>query len=882
MKLFQKIFPSLVITTVASLAAFSLRADPVFCCTGSATADTGYTANTDASTAGGWTGSSTYASTAAGDTQTSGGRFCQGGAVADTKPWFQLVFPAVANAGGTYILYGTRGSDASVNTDAIMNISAVANCTVSASTTTFFQKNQATLNGWKAICNVTLNAGQTVPTIKFTYHSGTLTASTRLVSQGYKLEAVTPCSLTATVDIDDTTGPFDNTTTSVGVKNISASATKVTVYKYNGTSSTQLGANTYAGGSTPSSASVSVSSLAKGDIIFATQTVSGQEGCKKEQGITGVSYTAGSGAPNKMRFCIGLRNTSTAAAPLGFNGGGTGTIYLLGANGGGAVSQSSAPTGIPAKNIITAGRGWQTLSFINGTDPCYNFTAGSAASSVPGNAGAGGSSWAVLEGLYIVPDDPTDTGEYKVYIDNIKNGSAVLQDFEGGTVNSGLTFSQPSFSGTTSPNLLGSAGGNIIPNLAVVTTSNPDVGSKCDFLNWQFNATASTVWLRLTTSGANGTPNPSVDVSQPVTIRVLVLPAGVSSAALNISQPANKTITVAAADSVTITATDSSGGSSALAYQWKKNGVSINAGNAGDLTGYNSATLSFTSPVSADAGSYSCAVTDTVTGTGAGTYTSECNQFVVSANKANQTISFGSLPNKNYGDPPFNVSATASSGLSVSFSLDDTPPASILGNTITLTGPGTVSVRAKQLGNADYNAATDVVQSFTVFALNPPNVSSNVAPHLSAKISVAPLLAACSNPQSYPLSLSTGSSSSQGGAVSSDANYIYYSPPAGNLASDTIAYSVSNGHGGLASAAITINFIAPGGLAQSIAYAAGGVSVTFAGIPGQGYDVQRADDSNFTVNPVTLLTTNAPAAGIFSITDPSPPNPTGFYRTKQN
>ena len=39
----------------------------------------------------------------------------------------------------------------------------------------------------------------------------------------------------------------------------------------------------------------------------------------------------------------------------------------------------------------------------------------------------------------------------------------------------------------------------------------------------------------------------------------------------------------------------------------------------------------------------------------------------VTAQKANQTISFGTLPDKTFGDPDFTVSATASSGLTVSF-----------------------------------------------------------------------------------------------------------------------------------------------------------------------------------------------------------------------
>jgi subtilisin-like proprotein convertase family protein len=81
--------------------------------------------------------------------------------------------------------------------------------------------------------------------------------------------------------------------------------------------------------------------------------------------------------------------------------------------------------------------------------------------------------------------------------------------------------------------------------------------------------------------------------------------------------------------------------------------------------------------------------------------------------KGSQTITFGALANKNYGDPPFAVSATASSGLALVFSIIS-GPATISDTTVTLTGAGTVLVRAAQDGNANYNPAPNVDQSFTV------------------------------------------------------------------------------------------------------------------------------------------------------------------------
>jgi hypothetical protein len=77
--------------------------------------------------------------------------------------------------------------------------------------------------------------------------------------------------------------------------------------------------------------------------------------------------------------------------------------------------------------------------------------------------------------------------------------------------------------------------------------------------------------------------------------------------------------------------------------------------------------------------------------------------------KANQTISFGALPNKRFGDPPFSISATASSGLPVTFSVNGA--CTLAGTTVTLTGTGSCSIKASQAGNANYNAAPDVVQA---------------------------------------------------------------------------------------------------------------------------------------------------------------------------
>ncbi len=81
---------------------------------------------------------------------------------------------------------------------------------------------------------------------------------------------------------------------------------------------------------------------------------------------------------------------------------------------------------------------------------------------------------------------------------------------------------------------------------------------------------------------------------------------------------------------------------------------------------------------------------------------------------ANQTISFAALPGKTIGNPPFAVTATASSGLTVTFSSITGSVCSVAGNTVTLIATGTCTIAANQAGNSSVNAAQQVTQSFPV------------------------------------------------------------------------------------------------------------------------------------------------------------------------
>jgi outer membrane protein assembly factor BamB len=79
-----------------------------------------------------------------------------------------------------------------------------------------------------------------------------------------------------------------------------------------------------------------------------------------------------------------------------------------------------------------------------------------------------------------------------------------------------------------------------------------------------------------------------------------------------------------------------------------------------------------------------------------------------------QTITFGALPNLTFGTVPFTVSATASSGLAVSFGSTTPGVCTVSGATVTLAAVGACTIRTAQAGNANWAAATPVNQSFQV------------------------------------------------------------------------------------------------------------------------------------------------------------------------
>ena len=102
---------------------------------------------------------------------------------------------------------------------------------------------------------------------------------------------------------------------------------------------------------------------------------------------------------------------------------------------------------------------------------------------------------------------------------------------------------------------------------------------------------------------------------------------------------------------------------------------------------------------------------------------SASQSFTVS--KLNQTITFDALSVKNVGDPVFDLSASSTSSLNITFASSNTGVASISGKSVTIGTEGNSTITASQAGDSYYNAASSVQHTLTVqpcaSPLNPTN-----------------------------------------------------------------------------------------------------------------------------------------------------------------
>jgi hypothetical protein len=130
-------------------------------------------------------------------------------------------------------------------------------------------------------------------------------------------------------------------------------------------------------------------------------------------------------------------------------------------------------------------------------------------------------------------------------------------------------------------------------------------------------------------------------------------------------------------------------------------------------------------------------------------------------------------------------------------------------------------------------------------------------------------------------SISVGATSAAGGALSKVGGFVFYTPPEENPPSDSFTYTLSDGagHSAVSTVVITVRGLSNGQSSNIMKFSgtAGNFNITFAGIPGLQYRVQRAPFVNGPWTDLSLAT--AGNNGLFSVIDSADHGPQAYYRT---
>ncbi len=575
-----------------------------------------------------------------------------------------------------------------------------------ASGTGTFRLDDFTLNGTVSLVAATAPAAPTITTITpgdqqlsvaFTAGSDGGSAITNYkysTDGGSTFTAVSPDSTTSPILI---TGLTNGTAYNVQIKAVNAIGDGTATASTSGTPRTVPAAPT-------------ITSITPGNELLSVAFTAGADG---GSAITNYKYSTDNGAT------FIARSPSSTASPLVISGLTNATAYdvkLLAVNAAGDGAASTAVSGTPAAPVtptITASGSLGALTTTYGTpssnasfsvsgaaltaDLVVTAPSGFAVSTSPSSGFASSINIPPSSGLvpitilYVRLGETTVVGSYSGNVGLASTGAdpqSIATTSSSVTPASltitGLSAAPKEYDGTTTASVTGTAAFNGLLN--------GDTFSPTGSVTWEFTTKTAGTAKPLTRTGDYATPSTNYTVTQPS------LTADITT----------KTLTVA--DAV----------------------VTTRAYNAGTVAAITGATLS--APIGLDvvtltnstAGTFAQATVGTginvtttmgLTGADAANYTVTQPTLTGEITKADQTIIFAALPIKSVNDPAYSLTATASSGLAVSFSSPDTGVLTISGSSVTIVAIGTATITASQAGDSNYNAATSVDQSQVVSAV---------------------------------------------------------------------------------------------------------------------------------------------------------------------
>lgn len=200
-----------------------------------------------------------------------------------------------------------------------------------------------------------------------------------------------------------------------------------------------------------------------------------------------------------ITLSLGIRETGSVE-PIGGNGGSSGGIEWVNID----------------ANVVPLDGGWHQVTVDLRNATLTAFAGATANSMYDGTRGT-------IEHIRIRNTDGI-TNPIRMFLDDLvvtdAAGAPTTLGWEGLTVGQEHIFQEPTFSGSTSPNLVVGGG-------AGVTEAAAFSGTQAYDLNFQFVDNSPTRWVRLTTSAPVSGANPTIDFGGTVSFQVrgMVIPA---------------------------------------------------------------------------------------------------------------------------------------------------------------------------------------------------------------------------------------------------------------------------------------------------------------------------------------------------------------------
>jgi hypothetical protein len=277
-----------------------------------------------------------------------------------------------------------------------------------------------------------------------------------------------------------------------------------------------------------------------------------------------------------------------------------------------------------------------------------------------------------------------------------------------------------------------------------------------------------------------------------------------------------------------------------------------------------------------------------------GDYTLDCNGTLANAINSPSTVVAGVGQSATF-------TAAGSSGSGSGYTYAWTGPNSFTANTATIT----LNSLTRGMGGSYVATVTDSVgctamaTATLTYTNSPPVVTPVTVTHYAGgavKVPLSTLLAAGSSPDGDSVSLTAVASTTvggvpltlNGGSVGSS-TMVYV--PAATTNGDTFTFTITDNYDGSNTVGtVTVNVVASVGQTNApVILTSSNATISFYGIPGTNYDVQRATNLTAPIGWVDLGTTNAPATGAFQVIDNfndlNPPNvapPAAYYQLLVN